>query len=143
MKKCFKCGEEKPLTEFYKHSEMADGHLNKCKDCTKKDNIKNRQQKLDYYRRYDTERLNVPKRREAHNKRCAVYREDNPEKYAAHSAVGYAIKSGRLEKPERCESCGDKHKTIHAHHEDYGKPLEVDWLCPPCHFARHRKVVAI
>ena len=40
MKICFRCGIEKPLKDFYKHPKMGDGHLGKCKGCTKSDSKK-------------------------------------------------------------------------------------------------------
>lgn len=34
-KECFICHKIKPLDEFYTHKAMPDGHINKCKECTK------------------------------------------------------------------------------------------------------------
>lgn len=43
---CFKCNTNKPLFEYYKHSQMLGGHLNKCKSCTKNDTKEAFQQKM-------------------------------------------------------------------------------------------------
>ena len=64
MKECFKCGAIKPLTEYYKHKAMADGHLNKCKSCKKLDAKNYRLNNLENVRAYDRQRhINDPDRR--------------------------------------------------------------------------------
>lgn len=34
-----------------------------------------------------------------------------------------------------CECCGDEKSQMH--HEDYDKPLQVQWLCRKCHLELH------
>ena len=138
-KQCFKCGLVKSLSEFYKHDRMADGHVNKCKECNKVDVRSNRMDKVEQYRDYDKNRGNCGeriKRNAVYNKK---YRESFPEKYKAHTAVGNAVRSGFLIKPEICPSCGEitRSKEMHGHHKDYSYPLDVDWLCVRCHAKSH------
>jgi hypothetical protein len=35
--------------------------------------------------------------------------------------------------------CGTQDR-VQAHHEDYSRPLDVVWLCPTHHKARHREM---
>lgn len=56
-KKCFKCGIIKPLKEFYKHSGMKDGYLNKCKECDKIDVRLNSRKNKEHYRGYYKNRI--------------------------------------------------------------------------------------
>lgn len=37
VKKCIRCDNDKELNDFYAHPQMQDGHLNKCKECCKKE----------------------------------------------------------------------------------------------------------
>ena len=133
-KKCFKCGIEWPLIYFYKHSEMKDGHLNKCKKCTKKDVRKHREDNIEKIREYDRERSRLP-HRVAQRVECnKIYRLSNPEKYKAHQKVQRALKKGDLKK-QNCCVCGDEKSQ--AHHEDYLRPLDVIWLCSLHHHSIH------
>jgi hypothetical protein len=100
MKRCFKCLAEKPLSEFYPHPQMGDGHLNKCKECTKKDATNTRAARIEHYRAYDRARGN---RQGAEYLR--EYRRKNPLKNRAHQLVSKAVKSGKI-LPMPCIVCG-------------------------------------
>lgn len=61
----------------------------------------------------------------------------NPDAKKRANARSYAnryIKYGILKK-QHCSNCGEVKAEMH--HEDYDKPLEVIWLCRPCHLELH------
>src|SRR5687768_7615764 len=47
----------------------------------------------------------------------------------AGAKLRYAVWSGKLKKPDRCEGCQRKlpKRLIQGHHADYSKPLTVRW----------------
>lgn len=135
-KTCFKCGESKPLSHFYRHPRMADGHVNKCKDCNKLDVRANRKIKVDYYRAYDNARACLPKRVKQRAEVSSSYVARNPERSRACLKLRRAVTAGKIVRPEACWYCGRVCKP-HGHHFDYSMPLAVTWLCAPCHKACH------
>lgn len=134
-KECFKCGIVKNLDEFYRHQQMADNHVNKCKECYKKDVRKHRELNIEKIRAYDRKRGKTRHRREGNREREIEYRKQFPDKYKAKTMVNNAVRDGRLKKG-KCVICGTT-KRIEGHHEDYSKPLSVVWLCSKHHSAIH------
>lgn len=55
----------------------------------------------------------------------------------ANAVVTEALRRSILVRPEACEKCGYTRSGLHAHHQDYMRPLEVRWLCPACHHGSH------
>lgn len=151
QKTCFKCGIEKPIKEFYKHPRMKDGHLNKCKECTKLDvsNRRHNPESRHMVLAYDRERGRSLQRKQKQAERCRKnrrsksnveaqkrWRDANLEKRSTHLKVRRAILSGKIVKTP-CVVCGNPKSE--GHHEDYSKPLEVIWLCREHHAEVHRK----
>lgn len=137
-KKCFKCKKTKPLDMFYKHKQMADGHVGKCKACNKKDVQKNYRKNIDHYREYDKARFQTSERKEKKKQYDRNRDLNSPGKRKANSKVANAIRNGVLVK-KPCEVCGNP--KVEAHHRDYRKWLDVAWLCFKHHRAEHGQTV--
>lgn len=72
----------------------------------------------------------------------AVYNAIHHERKSARSRAQYAIQKGLLDRKKHCERCLRHERyagQIEMHHDDYSKPLEVRFLCRPCHHKAHRK----
>lgn len=70
------------------------------------------------------------------------FRTGNEYDKRVHSIVAKAISRKRVV-PLACERCGREPSydsgrcSVHAHHDDYNKPLEIRWLCADCHRLWH------
>jgi hypothetical protein len=79
-----------------------------------------------------------------YGERNHFYRGGAKARDSAQNKLEKAVLRGRLTRPTTCERCGqepppfkDGRTAIQAHHHDYSKPLDVTWLCQPCHHAVH------
>ena len=131
-RQCKHCGEIKPVGAFRRDRTMPDGYRYVCLSCTAKQNAPS----LYAYRERNRAMVNA-KRRERHH-RTGYKRHIPVERERIYGAVKYAVKTGRLQKPDRCNMCGANGR-LHGHHRDYSKPLEVMWMCTICHGMEHRK----
>ena len=150
MKKhCRQCDQDIRRADFYRHPKGVDGLMAICKSCHRANVRTNRAANVDYYRGFDRVRASLPHRvaareayaqtpegREKATRAKRAYIERNPIKRAAHLAVGNALRDGKLTR-QSCEVCGEA--KAHAHHDDYGRPLDVRWLCTTHHAAWHKE----
>ena len=135
MKSCKKCKATKDNSEFYACKRNKDGLFGSCKECIKLAVRENRKKRYDQYSEYERKRYqeNEDRRKRLQNG-AKIWRQKNPIAYKAQTKVGNALRDGKLEK-EPCLFCGCEQ--VHAHHNDYQKPLDVVWLCPKCHQRMH------
>lgn len=149
QKACKTCSATKEETDFYANDKS-------CKECRKGKVRAHRAANLDRIQAYDRQRGQDQNRKQANREnyfrrtsttegrdrefaRSRAWMASNRDKRDAHIAVGNALRDGYLTR-QPCERCGDEQSN--AHHEDYSKKLEVNWLCKPCHGARHREINA-
>ena len=127
MKPCIRCNETKPLSEFYTHPMMGDGHLNKCKGCCR-----------EYARRRHYRKMQDPKWRESERERSREkFRRRGGEwatSEAAKTPEGVAAYNATARKLPAAPS------GMERHHWSYNREDHLDVICirVSYHRALHR-----
>ncbi len=133
-KTCTKCNVSKPVGAFTTHAGCRMGVRPDCKDCRtlilRRWSEANPEKTLGYQRAYREAN------REKKNACAKKWQKQHLSATQAHGKVAHAIKDGRLVRPKACPRCGNP-SHLHAHHADYARPLDVEWLCSRCHKRLH------
>lgn len=148
LKRCRKCLKLKGLDEFYKTykgGRSKDGYRGACKKCMNDYQIEYRRKNPNYeieYRRKNPRTRQYSRKvyllnREREIQRTQEYHKKHPERNRAHCIVRDALKKGIIVRPKKCSECPRENLRIQAHHEDYSKPLDIEWLCAQCHKKRY------
>jgi hypothetical protein len=137
---CCKCKKILPLDDFYRDARTKFGRRAECIACTRERLRANPEKTLAASRKWNSENPEYfrewrrsPKGKESMRQSRIRSHEKHRDHLRARYKVKYAVRIGRLVRLP-CQFCGNQ-KT-QAHHEDYGKPLEVIWVCRSCHIER-------
>lgn len=147
---CGRCKRDRPAQDFTPYRLKVGGW---CRECSSEHNRQRYAEKAEQIkaavrkrRREHPEKVRAGDRSKYQRNRKKiiarmakthrVWRRNNPEKAAAHRAVLWAVKTGDLKRKRFCERCGAGGR-IEAHHADYAKKLDVEWLCAGCHRREH------
>lgn len=151
LRPCKICGATPDKARFYASI------TSRCADCHKKCVAQYRAENLAEVRQRDRERYirewakrrawqeayrKTERGKEAVRRGSRAYHERHPERRAARIALWNALRGGVVAKATACQGCGAAGR-LHGHHDDYAKPLEVRWLCVPCHEEAHHEVSRI
>lgn len=148
-KRCVICGETKSLDQFNKGSHRSkDGKSPYCRHCS---NEKSRKYHREHVAQiHERHRRNYWANPEWYRLLALQWQRENLD-YArqqkrvsieacrAQWKVKEAVRTGRLIRPTKCPRCGEQRLKIHAHHIDYTKPLDVEWMCSRCHGLTRRR----
>ena len=135
--RCPQCELWIPVDSYYKDHLTANGLKCHCKICHGRVSYK----AADKIKRRRSRRIGMRRARERdpgkynERERVASKNRIKGKKHRARAALNRAVRRGILIRPSVCSQCKRKRKTT-AHHNDYDKPLEVEWLCYECHGER-------
>ncbi len=131
---CKRCKKILPIEQFIKAKDKPFGRGYRCVDCNRLNYRARRERNKETHRRKD--RAYYEKHREEILEKRRLYLKENKVKVAARQKVKNAVFNGTLVRPKFCSKC-NVDCWPDAHHEDYSKPLEVEWLCRKCHQIKH------
>lgn len=131
---CPNCKRWLPASSYYTSKRTPNGLTSECRNCHIRTAIRTRDKENTNRIRRESMRRARAKDPEKYRERERIAAKKRPkdDKYYARQITNLALKLGILQKPDKCEKCGLA-KKLTAHHEDYMKPLEVEWLCYECH----------
>lgn len=132
LKKCTRCGLEKPTSEYYIYKTRGFKLYAECKKCGAE------RLRESYWRNPNQYKA---KKNERRRRRWLNMSDEQKKEHREHLKVQVRawsfVKKIKMYRPNHCLICGTK-CTPQGHHPDYLKPEYVIWCCIGCHRQIHR-----
>ncbi len=151
-KLCPRCDKVMPLASFGPNDSNY-GHRSPCLNCELLYSRAWQKAHAEYAREWHRNRRKNPelakqdrakrraRDRKNRDKRTAYKRAHNlrhPDRAKARNRITSLLSMGKITKPTACEKC-NKTRPVECHHPDYSEPLNIIWVCKPCHLLAHGK----